>query len=768
MIGTRARHWTTAGLATLSWTIAGATGAAAQVTEPAIGADAADRTAAEPTVAADAAAEVDPQLSGGIVVTARLRSETLQDVPIAISAFSEETLIANQIDDLLDLNAVVPNLSVAELTGSGIAQIYLRGAGQDDSAAASEQPIGIYIDGVPYTKSPGAIMDLIDFERVEVLRGPQGTLYGRNSTGGAIKFETRRPSLTETRVVGDATVGSFSRLDFRGAFSTPLSPTFAVKLDVVSRSEYGYVRDALAGPGNSRPRRYNGTDRQTARLSGLWRPTERLTLFSTVDYTDDDAGPQSGVPAISSRPEDNLVDGRIRQARPLYGARRAAPTLFQPQSFEAYGGMLRAEYELDAVELTAILAYRGFELSQGIDTDGGPNVRGLVSQNGRVFDRGFDFDFVRDWSNDTLTAEVRAGSTGSGPLTWVAGVFLMREENDSVDIFGRFSEAAPFNFASRFDFNQVTKSAAVFGEATYAVTPRLNLTLGGRFTYDTKDVDRTHAGTLGLGPLGTPYALQTDEDWSQFTPRAIVDYSFTDDVSAYASYSRGFQAGAYQSFPFSPATANTPFDPTTVNSYELGVRSQFLDRRLTINATAFRADYTDLPSTIQAQQGALVVLTNDVRIQGIELEVNARPIDGLSLYGSAGFVDDDYRRSVVAPSLVPGATENRLKYVADVTARAGVDYEIPLGGVSVTLGGNLTHSGDFFMSTVNTPFSFQPAYTVYGTRAAVAFADDRLGLEVGVRNLTDELYQYRASAGGGGIIYFAPPRQFYATLRFRY
>ncbi|MCC5863420.1 MAG: TonB-dependent receptor, partial [Gammaproteobacteria bacterium] len=176
-----------------------------------------------------------------IVVTARRRTESLQDTPIAISAFSAADLQRQQVDDLLDLNAVVPSLAVSEITGAGVAQIFLRGAGQDDSQAASEQPIGIYIDGVPYTKAPGAILDIIEFERVEVLRGPQGTLYGRNSTGGAIKYVTRRPSLETPRVVADATLGSFDRLDVRGSFSSPVSETFAVKLDVISRSNSGFV-----------------------------------------------------------------------------------------------------------------------------------------------------------------------------------------------------------------------------------------------------------------------------------------------------------------------------------------------------------------------------------------------------------------------------------------------------------------------------------------------------------------------------------------------
>ena len=705
-----------------------------------------------------------------IVVTARRRTESLQDTPIAISAFSAADLERQQIDDLLDLNAVVPTLAVSEITGAGVAQIFLRGAGQDDSQAASEQPIGIYIDGVPYTKAPGAILDIIEFERVEVLRGPQGTLYGRNSTGGAIKYVTRRPSLETPRVVADATLGSFDRLDVRGSFSSPLSETFAVKLDVISRSNAGFVRDALAEFGDDRPRRYNQTDRQSARLSALWEPDDRLSVYVTADRTLDNAGPQSGIPAISSRPQDNLVDGRISQAAPLYGPRLAAPTLAGDQTLSGSGVMANIEYAFDNFTLTTILGYRSFDLSQATDTDSGPNATDLVNQLGEpIPQRGASFDYIRDWSNDTLTGELQLASADTSGWQWVAGLFAMREQNDSDDIFGRFSEPGGFQFASGFQLDQRTTSFALFGEATYPLTDALELSVGGRYTRDRKSLSRSHFGALGLPPLGTPYDLSTSDTWSQFTPRVILDYQVAERVSVFASFAKGFQAGAYQSFPFNPAVANVPFAPTKVENYEVGLRSQWFDGLLTANLTAFRSDYTDLPSTVLASQGTFEVLTNDVRLQGLELDMSILPTDNFALFVSAGFTDDKFVRSVVAPSLVPGASENRLKYVADITARVAAEYRFDLAQHgNVRLNANLTYNGDYFMSTVNTPFAYQDAYTLLGAELRYQTADQRWSVALGGRNLTDKLYQRRASAGGGGVIYFGPPRTWYLTLRYEY
>ena len=710
----------------------------------------------------------DEAIEDEIVVTARLRAETLQDVPIAVTAFNEAGLDQQQVDDLLDLSSVVPTLSIAPLTGGSIAQIYLRGAGQDDSSAASEPPISIYLDGVPYTKSPGAIIDLIEFERIEALRGPQGTLYGRNSTGGALKFETRRPDLDEGRVVGDVTIGSNDRLDLRAALSAPVSDTLALKLDLLSRTQDGFLKDAFAGPGNDRPRTYNDVDTQTARLGAYWEPTDQLSVYATTDVTRSRPGPQATTPGITGAASASLdVSGDISQARPLYATRVAAPTLARDQAFDGYGAMVRAEYEAVSVLLTSILGYRGFELSQGIDTDSGPNVLGITTQTGEVIDRGFGFDFVRDWENDTFSWEGRLTSLGDGPLTWVAGVFALHERNRSDDVFGRFSEPAPFQFASAFSFDQTTRSLSAFGEGSYEVTDRLTLTAGGRITWDEKELDRTHQGAFGLGPLGVPYEASAKEDWSQFTPRLIADFELAPDVSVYASYARGFQAGAFQSFPFSPTTANEPFDPTKVDSYEVGLRSQFWDRRVTANITGFWADYTDLPSTINSTDGVLVVLTNDVRLAGLEFELSARPTDSLDLYAIVGLTDDDFTRSVVGPSEVPGETENRLKYVSDVTARVGgsYTYDLPRGD-SLTGTVNATHTGDFFMSTVNTPFAFQDAYTTLGAELRYVAPDARWQLALGGRNLTDELYRLRASAGQGGNIAFADPETWYLRLRY--
>lgn len=705
-----------------------------------------------------------------IIVSARKRNEALQDVPAAITAFSSAALERQQISSARDLNLAAPGLAIAELPGGGgIAQIYLRGAGQDDSGAPVEPPITVYLDGVPYTKAPGALFDIIEFERIEVLRGPQGTLYGRNSTGGAIKYITRKPSLTDTTFLGDVTVGSFSRIDVRAAVSTPLSPRVGIKLDVISRNDDGFVTDALATPANGRVAKLNRTARNAVRAALLAEADDRLSFYVTADYTRDRSGPQSGIPFISSALAANLnAAGQISRSAPLYGVRRAAPEIGSPQEFDGYGGQITTTYSGDVATLTSIMGYRGFKLNQAFDTDGGPAVNGLVSQTGAIINRPNTGNYVRDWKNDTLTWELQLASSGKGPLTWVVGGFLMQEKNRSNDLFGTFSTTAAAPAASLFQFRQTTKSAALFGELTYTLFDKLELTAGGRYTRDTKDMTRTHSAALGL-PIfsGVAYSGGTGVTWSQFTPRFIAKYEVASDLSIYASYSTGFQAGAFQSLPFaSAASSNTPFNPTKVKTIETGLRSQFFDRKLTLNLTGFQSKYTDLPSTIIAANGGFTVFTNDVEVKGIELDLSVRPIPGLSLYATGGLYDDKYNRSVVANSLVPGANGiNRLKYTPHETFKIGGEYAFDLGGGRIAIGGNVAHSGDMFAATVNTPFTYQPAYEVIDAFVSYETTDQRFKMTLAGKNLADTLYALRSSGGGGGVYFFAPPRSWSLTLR---
>ena len=709
-----------------------------------------------------------------IRVTARRRSENIQDVPIAVSNFNSDDLDSQQLTDLADLGGAVPTLNVSFITSPSTAIIFLRGAGQDDTNPPTEQPIGIYLDGVPYTKAAGAIFDLVDLERVEVLRGPQGTLYGRNSTGGAIKLVSRRPSFEETRGTLRATLGSYNRQDVVGSLSTPLTDELAIRLDVVSRSEDGFIRDALSAGDGTRPERYNSLDRQTFRLGLHWRPTDALTVFATADTTNENNGPFSTTPAADNSVEANFQDGDFVQSPNLFGSPfLAAPSLFADSRFSSSGGMINVDYDLGTIGLEAIFGYRQFEQNNGIDTDGGP------------FRGGFDADFVRDWDHDNFTFELKAGSQGRGDLNWIGGVFLMRENNRALSVLGQFTDpafpAVPPGGASGETVDQQLDSIGVFGEVSYQIHERLELTAGGRYTRDSKDITRALSPAFGFPPFfGAQFPeISGDATFEKFTPRLILDFDITDTVSAYASYSQGFQAGAFDGFTFAFSEAGaqsgiTPIPETVVDSFEIGLRSTWFNDRVVANITAFDADYNDLPTTTfdTSPEGFLQVLNFDASIRGLEFDLAARPTRALSMYASFAFTSNStpLDNPAIPPSQVPGRTENELKYVSPFSGRFGATYEhiLPEGLGSLSLDANLTVQGEFFTSTTNTPFAYEDGYTLLGAQLGYQTPDEHWLFQIGGRNLTDEVYELRASNGGGGSRTFGKPGNWYLTLEYRY
>ena len=723
------------------------------------GAVAQQRSAAEPAATS--------QLEE-IVITARRREENNQTVPISVTALSSSALERAQIRSLEDVTQSVPNLTLTRTQGSNnTAQVFIRGIGQDDSVVSVEPAIGLYVDGVPYVKAIGALLDLIEFERIEVLRGPQGTLYGRNSTGGAIKFETRKPTTDAIHYLGDVTIGSFGRLDLRGSYNIPLSDDLAVKLDVISRSDDGYVNNAAFSPNGNVERDLNRLDRRSARLALLWAPSDRLTINASADVTRDRSGAQTGVPFTTSTPANNLVgtSGAIRRSQPLFGVRLARPDVLAPNSFDAWGGAVTATLDFDGFALKSISGYRGFALEQAIDTNGGPAATGLTSQNGAPVTRVIGNNLVRDWDHDAFTQEVQAVSTGDGPLQWIVGGFFLHEKNRDTDIFGTFTTNA-----SGFNIRQKTRSYAIFGEATYDILPKLSITAGGRFNWDEKDYSRDHFAALGL-PIftGNPFSGSTTQKWNEFTPRVVLSYQAFDNVLLYASWSEGYQSGAFQSFEFtSAARSNTPFAPTSVSSYEGGFKAQFFDNRLRFNGSIFLSDYTDIPSSVITAVGAFEVLTNDVEIWGTEFEVEAVPFDGLTLSGNLSTLSDRYTKTVLAPSLVPGENgRNHLKFAPDYSWRLGGEYVVDAGYGFISLGSNLSYTGRFFANTVNTPFGVQDSYVLLDGQVAFESSDRRWKLSAGVKNITDKLYAPQLTTQGGGAAFFAPPRTWSLTLRVR-
>ncbi|MEO7786437.1 MAG: TonB-dependent receptor [Sphingomicrobium sp.] len=705
-----------------------------------------------------------------IVVTARKREESSQRIPISITAVNAADLERRQVRNLEGLSYAVPNLTLTKTQHSNNqAQIYLRGVGQDDASNMSVEPVvGLYVDGVPYTKSIGALLDIIEFDRIEVLRGPQGTLYGRNSMGGAIKFETKKPDPNDTYFVGDISTGSFNRFDARAAVNLPISDVAAVKFDFVSRSDDGYVRnakfvqaDGLCGCNEH----LNQTDRKVFRLSGIWKPTSDLRVLASVDVTRDRSGIQSGIPIISSAVVDNLnAAGAVNRAAYLYGPRQAAPDVLNPNSFNGGGGALTVEYLLGFAQLRSITGYREFDLIQSNDPDGGPVVSNLVSQNGRVFNRsGAANNQIRNWQNNTFTQELQLVSTGSGTFRWVVGGFFMNERNRDEEIYGNF-----ITKASGFHVRQTARSFAGYADISYKIVPQVELSVGARFTHDEKDYYREHYAALGLPVTsGAPYIGSTTVKWNKFTPRFAASWQPTERINLYGSWSRGYQAGAFQGFEFvSAVRSNTPVAPAVVDTTEFGLKTEWFDRRLRLNLAIFQSDYSNIPASIINANNSFTIVTNNVRIKGAELELSAVPLPGWTIYGSGSLLDNKYTKSVLAASFVPGENgRNYLKFSPKSMGNIGTEYRWKAGNVEPFFGGQLTYSGRYFFNGVNTPFGVQDSFVLLDAQAGLDFK--HWSLVGGVKNLTDKIWAPQGTTQGGGAVFLAPPRTWSVTVKVR-
>jgi iron complex outermembrane recepter protein len=606
-----------------------------------------------------------------VVVTARRREERLQDVPVAVTAVTETTFERQQIVGLEGLHLSIPNMTVVKnTTTTNAAQIYIRGIGQDDSTYNSEPGVGVYVDGVPLGKQNGAMLDLIEFERIEVLRGPQGTLYGRNSTGGAVKFVTRRPDLNEVRGTTDLTIGSFGRVDARGAVSLPISEgKLVVKFDGIWRTDDGFVDDRSLGD------EINTTDRRGLRGALLWQATDATSVYATIDRTWDESSINSPIPVV-------LVSGRSGQNRddfvPRFGdARTADPSIPNIQDYSGGGASIEVTHNFGWGTLQAISGYRSFKQELAGDLDGAGDVV---------------LDFIQDLEQRQFSQEVQLASSGDGRFNWLAGVFYFDEKTE---------QGAQNTFqATNNDNEQKSRSAAVYGEVSFALVDTLKLTVGGRYTEDTKRMEGLVFNRLppvsgfnrNDGTLRFAYSGRVDFD--DFSPRAVLDWKPTDDVLLYASWSEGYKAGVFSAGrPTTLAAALGTLPPETVRTIEVGAKSTLLDRRLVANVSLFDSKYDDLQLSFLAG-GVFFIAPAGAEIKGAELELTARPLDGLTLYGTLGLLDAEITEVTINPAtntpvggLFVGAP---LKHVPETMFKVGFDWNFPIGQAKMGLGANVT------------------------------------------------------------------------------
>lgn len=642
---------------------------------------AASMVAASPALAQQGSEEA-TQASGvnEIIVTAQRRQESLQDVPIAISAFNQAELETRGVASALEVTQFVPNLVGLNNTGLGTANsYYLRGIGNTESIATFDPPIGTYVDDIYISRQNANNLSFFDVERVEVLRGPQGTLFGRNTTGGAVSVYLAEPGNT---VGGFAELGygSYERIMARASVDVPLADTFAVKISGYYQDDQGWAINNRTGE------RANENDGWGVRLglrgelsdSVRWRGSYIHTYADSVNLLNFDCDPASPTDCRGRFVNTGLTKGgsftRANGTRLLTGRKNDFGL-----GNEATMNFVSSNLEIDIGADWAINLITGFvDLKQDFAVDfadgrGLPNTASPVpALRGYRFG---GFGIVNDGDHTQFTQEAKfTGSLGAGLVDLVGGIFYIHEDNrtDFADVFSLplapLPEGLPLILADR-TLTNTAEAWAGYLQADLNLTERLTITAGIRYTDESKtfSIRDNRANCIGQGVIpatclenanliatnGTPIPQRlSTKIW---TPRFAVNFKASDDILLFASATRGFKSGGWNARGTS-ANELLPFGPETAWSYEAGAKTQFWDNRVRFNLTGFWLDVGDLqtPSAFIRANGALAFLVRnfaDYRNKGLELELTTVPVDGLNLFAAVGYQDDKYRIDRNAPAL---------------------------------------------------------------------------------------------------------------------
>jgi iron complex outermembrane recepter protein len=664
-------------------------------------------------LAADVAWAQEAANSGGledIVVTARKREENVQDVPASISALSAGELARRFDSDVRDFADSSPNIVIDDTQQGpgGVAAVYIRGIGVADVEKSVDPAVGVVFDDVYIGQSSGSLLKAIDIDRVEVLRGPQGTLFGRNATGGVINIARSRPTYDLT---GKArvTYGRFDTLKLEGVVSTGLSDKVAVKVSGAYEKSDGYFYNRFFDQPGQRSEFYA--------LSGalLFEPTDNLRLLVTYDHQDTKQDPPQLVAV--NRPTDLFCTG-YAQCSPSPGV---------PTSGDAYTSVSNGRLEKNATfKLDMATAKATYDLSSDMQLDyifGWLKTKETIHQD---FDSApltlYHTDRPARWRQ--TTNELRLTKGGTGPLTFVLGAYHW-DSRYTINLKNYIGFAGPPLLTSAQDVTQTNKSWAIYGEADYKLTEKLTLTLGARYTKDKKTSlvnDKTiffygslvEANPVGSAPGTIVMTAPVKASWSKFTPRVSLRYAFTDDAMVYALWSRGYRGGGFNGRPATVRAATIPYDPETLDNYEIGFKTQFADGRVRLNGAAFLMKYKDMqqdldvpvPGSSTGRENR-TINASSAELKGIELDLTAQFTPNLKVNANVGYLDAKYKNFVadIFNSGTPvDATFLKIRRAPKWTWSAGATYETDIGeDASAWITGDVHYIGAHEITFLNNP-----------------------------------------------------------------
>jgi iron complex outermembrane receptor protein len=708
-----------------------------------------------------AAAAADAQDDEAIVVTARRRAESLLDVPIAVTAYTGAALERQGALDITALSDTTPNVTFETSRGTNTTlTAFIRGVGQQDPVAGFEAGVGLYLDDIYLNRPQAAVLEIYDVERIEVLRGPQGTLYGRNTIGGAIKYVTRRladkPTFSAT-----GRLGTYRQADLILSASTPIAPGIKIGGSVARLSHGGFGHNLTNGLQN-----YN-QNIWAARGTIELEPGPGILIRFTGDYTKDNSNPRNG---------HRLIPGLLSGTPVLSNVYDTQAGLNTPkQGIEAYGGAMHAEFKLgDDLTLKDIMGYRQDRTSTPIDFDALPAA---------------DVDVPAIYSNHQFSNELQLLYEGP-QIQGVMGIYYLNASAENIfDVILATTNPIVLPGLTASTFGHVnTHTWAAFGDFTFKASDQISLSIGGRYTTDRRNATVIRKNLLfgaspALGGTGVQLGALTsdftgEKTFNEFTPRASITFKPDRDNTLYASWSKGFKGGGFDPRGLSTAAPDLNgngvrepseifdyflFDPEKVTSYEIGYKAALFDRRLRLALAGFYADYRDVQ--VPGSVGAVIngvptfvgVTTNagKARMKGVEAEMSAtvfRGNDGsrLNLSGTLGYLDAKYKQFITNISGPSTATTvrgpfdvaafRRIQNTPKWTLSGTLDFSTHVAGGDLSASTTVSWRSKTYQFETPSPFLDQPSYALLDAHLVWSSPDDRYTIGLHGKNLTNRHY----------------------------
>ena len=704
-----------------------------------------------------------------IVVTAQKRSENLQDVPIAVSAVTEQGLTNANIRSTVGLQVAVPGL-VAYQTVTSF-QPFIRGVGSNISSVAYESPVAVYLDGVYLSSKSSALFDLGTIDRIEVIKGPQGTLFGRNATGGAVNVVTRQPG-DHLEYGAELGYGRYHEVAAKGHVSVPITDTLRLAVSGSYRNDDGYIKDVVGGGTVGDVNNYAAM----AKLS--WAPSDRFDMEATyLRYrTDNNAG---------------VLTHNIKGMHVAFPAGAINATGDYQSSFDFVP-------DISSKAQIAIGKVR-FGVSDGIDlisTSAYQDARATITVDADRTSAPSQFAFQAERSR-TFSEELQLSSNGGGKLTWILGLFYYKNvariepSAFSVGVSAGFDPASlsgkPFvaPYFSPTRARMPTEAKAAYAQATYSLTDSDRITVGLRYSADRKGLrnQNYYVDTTGAEIPIAGRSADTHQNFRKLTWRLAYDHKFNDDILGYLSYNRGFKSGGYVPTAFATAAGQpAALNPEVLDAYEIGLKSELFDRRARLNIAGFFYKYNDItvqfvdPVTVQSQ------LRNAAKseIYGVDSDLTVAVNDQINLRASATYLHAEYKKFENAAVFVPGpsggavaisrdASGADLTFAPKWTVSLGFDYKTFLsGGSSILFSSSYYYNAGFDTQPLKGPLSI-PSWSNVTASLTWRAANEKYFVRVWGDNLTNEKRpMYTFGNGFGFSEVFAKPVTYGATIGFNF